>query len=122
MPRREVWPKWSARVPFDAAAVFWMERNKLSPEHQKLYVQQRDRYEEIFQGVLKEGIRKGEFECVDVKLTSYAVLGMVNWLAQWYKPEGQHTPEYIANQFTRLVVDLMLAKRARDCRQEQAPS
>jgi AcrR family transcriptional regulator len=49
----------------------------------------RDRYEREVRKIIDQGIRNGEFRNVDSKLATFAVLGAINWIARWYRPEGE---------------------------------
>jgi hypothetical protein len=40
----------------------------------------------------------------DPKLVSFAVLGAVNWIPRWFKPEGPSTSEEIAERFADFLV------------------
>lgn len=48
------------------------------------------------QKILQEGVEEGSFTISDVKMASYAILGLCNWTYHWYKPDGRLTPEQIA--------------------------
>jgi TetR/AcrR family transcriptional regulator, cholesterol catabolism regulator len=39
---------------------------------------------------------------VSAHAATFALLGMINWLYQWYKPEGPLSPEQIAQQYTEI--------------------
>jgi len=84
--------------------------DKLTPEHRENYIVKRDLYEKMLRETLEEGIRVGEFPPVDVKLTVLAILGMCNWLIQWYRHDGPYSAEYIADYLSALICDRMLAK------------
>ena len=54
----------------------------------------RDRYERVLRDLVTEGIAAGEFREVDPKIAVFAILGAINWIARWYRPEGRdHAPE-----------------------------
>ncbi|MDD3654965.1 MAG: hypothetical protein PHO01_12465 [Desulfotomaculaceae bacterium] len=59
---------------------------------------------------MEEGIRAEQFPPVDIKLTVLAILGMCNWLVQWYRNDGPYSSEYIADYLSVLISDRMLAK------------
>jgi AcrR family transcriptional regulator len=60
--------------------------------------------EQIFESVIREGIRKGEFRAdIDPRLTTLAVLGMANAVASWYAKENASI-ERIGTEFTRLAL------------------
>jgi TetR/AcrR family transcriptional regulator, cholesterol catabolism regulator len=39
---------------------------------------------------------------VSVRAATFALLGMINWLYQWYRPEGSLNAEQLARQYTEL--------------------
>jgi AcrR family transcriptional regulator len=39
---------------------------------------------------------------VTPRVATLALLGMINWIYQWYKPEGRLTAEQIARQYTEI--------------------
>lgn len=63
-------------------------------------VQLRDQYESIVQGVLDQGMQEGLFKSYNIKLSSFALLGMMNWLVRWYNPEYQANLDYIVETWT----------------------
>jgi TetR/AcrR family transcriptional regulator, cholesterol catabolism regulator len=62
-------------------------------------------YERHWQQILREGIKKGEFRPdLDIEVTSYGLLGMLNWLYKWYDPQGRLRIQEVADQFTLLAL------------------
>jgi TetR/AcrR family transcriptional regulator, cholesterol catabolism regulator len=45
---------------------------------------------------------RGTTREVSARAATFALLGMVNWLYQWYKPSGSLSPEQIAQQYTEI--------------------
>ncbi|MCG9967416.1 TetR/AcrR family transcriptional regulator [Pelotomaculum terephthalicicum JT] len=84
--------------------------DKLSLEHRENYIYKRNLYEKLLRETLEEGIRVDEFPSVDIKLTVFAILGTCNWIIQWYKHDGPYSAEHIADYFSNLICDRMLAK------------
>lgn len=64
------------------------EVSALSPEHEAEVVARRDRYERELRRVVARGVENGEFRPVDPKIATFAILGAINWIARWYRPEG----------------------------------
>jgi TetR/AcrR family transcriptional regulator, cholesterol catabolism regulator len=46
---------------------------------------------------------------VSPRAAAFALLGMINWIYQWYKPEGELQANNLAPQFTELVFGGILA-------------
>jgi TetR/AcrR family transcriptional regulator, cholesterol catabolism regulator len=55
-------------------------------------------YESIFVNLFTEGIASGELRPdLNPKITSFHVLGMLNWTSRWYKPSGPLSLDEIAD-------------------------
>lgn len=75
------------------------EVTALAPAHQAEVIASRDRYERALREIIERGIADGEFRRVDPKIPIFAILGAINWIARWYRPEGSlHAPE-LGSQF-----------------------
>ncbi len=66
----------------------------LTPAHQREIIAARDRYEHELRRLVAQGVKQGEFRPVNPKTALFAILGAINWIARWYRPEGSlHAPE-----------------------------
>lgn len=83
----------------DALTVYLHEFRALSAGAFEKVREQRERYRELVERVVRRGVELGEFGVVDVSITTLGVLGMCNWLAQWYRPNGRLAAKQIAEQF-----------------------
>lgn len=81
-------------------AILQTDLESLSAERRKHYVRKRDELERGVRGLIEDGVRQGQFECRNVKLTGFAILGAVNWVPKWYHPGGAFTPQQIAEELT----------------------
>ena len=88
----------------DAIACFIEEGRYLSPDFMSTHVANRDNYEDVFRGLVKEGTTSGEFMEQDVGITVKAVLGMCNSVVRWYRPDGSRSPVEIAEDFADFAV------------------
>lgn len=88
--------------------LYFQEKEKISAEETKVYLDSRIKYEKIFKDVLAQGIEEGSFPKIDVVFTIYAILGMCNWIIQWYNPKGPRNPQEIIDHMVYLICDLML--------------
>lgn len=77
----------------------------LSPSLFKKVTAKRDRFERGVRRLVEEGMESGVFAAGDAKLTSFAVLGAINWITRWYSPKGTAKSDEIAQQFA----DFLLA-------------
>lgn len=89
---------------FERLCVFLHEHKALKADWRKKIVEKRDHYEQLFREIIEEGIRQGRFRPVDAHLATLALLGMCNWLYQWYHPEGRTSVDEIG----ALIADLFL--------------
>lgn len=70
------------------------EVTALAPAHQAEVIASRDRYERALREIIEQGIAEGDFRPLDPKVPVFAILGAINWIARWYRPEGSlHAPE-----------------------------
>jgi len=83
----------------DTMTVFLRERRALPTARRGAVLEEGKRYEQMIQQILRDGITSGRFRPVDVTMTSYAMLGAVNWLYQWFRADGRLSPEEIAGIF-----------------------
>ena len=55
--------------------------------------------------IISRGVRSGEFRPdLDVRATSYAIVGMLNWAHRWFDPDGRLGPAALADQWASLVL------------------
>lgn len=68
--------------------------------------------------LFEEGIASGAFRPVDPHVAAFALLGMCNWTAWWYKPDQNGAPETIADAIGAIALTSFCAVEA----PEPAPS
>jgi AcrR family transcriptional regulator len=73
-------------------------------ERRDAFFKHRDRFEELFRTVVREGIERGAFRPLDVPIFVKALLGAHNWVGVWYKPDGRLNGTQIAD----IIADTML--------------
>lgn len=83
--------------------VFFSEEGNLPPEMARRAKTERRTYDELIEGVIREGIEAGRLAPLPPKLVSFALLGMCNWLYQWYQPDGPLSADEVARIFIQLV-------------------
>ncbi len=84
--------------------VYLREQKFLAGRQRASVRAQGERHAQLLESILQEGIHAGEFRAVDVKMTAHAIIGMCNWLYQWYSPKGPLSPREIAAIFSDLVI------------------
>src|SRR5581483_4794277 len=80
--------------------VFFSDFRSLNPERQEAIIQERDRYDQLLRTLIEQGQSEGVV-CpeLDPKVTALAILGMVNWIYQWYRPGGGRSAKAIAEAY-----------------------
>ena len=74
-------------------------------------------YEQCWQQILREGIEQGEFRPdLDIQVSSYGLLGMLNWSYKWYDPQGRLSIRDVAEQFTSMAIAGLAAAKPRNTR------
>jgi AcrR family transcriptional regulator len=76
-----------------AVTVFLRERRFLTSRYKKQYQSRVDRYDELFTDVIKACIESGAIPADDPHLIRLAILGMINWVVEWYRPDGRLSGE-----------------------------
>jgi AcrR family transcriptional regulator len=59
---------------------------------------------------LEEGMEDGSIVACDPKIAAFSIAGALNWICQWYEPNGFLSPEEIAAQFARTLTRGLAAK------------
>ena len=85
-------------------SVYLHEYRNLPPRRLKQVLGVRKHYEQVLAQIMQDGIASGEFRPVNIKMTVYGLLGMLNWTHQWFSPTGELSSQEIAD----ILVDLAL--------------
>lgn len=89
----------------DLSSVLLFEHRSLEPEYHQRHIPRRDKFESLWRGIIEEGIDQKVFFCKNPRLAVKAVLGVINWTIMWYRPEGEQTPDEIADFNADLLID-----------------
>lgn len=84
--------------------VFFEHHRELPAEARGPIKVKRDRYEQIVEDLISQGIDLGVFRDVDSHLATLAAFGMCNWAYQWYRAGGTLRSREIAYQFWNYLV------------------
>ncbi len=76
----------------------------LSEERWKAIRHERDLYEEAWQTVLRQGVREGVFRPVEPVIVK-GILGLFNNAWQWYQPGRSMTPDDLADEYLRILLE-----------------
>ena len=84
--------------------VFFNDFRFLSKDRKRVIIAHRDSYDHRLQRIIRRGQTSGEIrDTIDPKIASLGILGMVNWLYQWYRAGGDMNPDEIADELLGLV-------------------
>jgi AcrR family transcriptional regulator len=86
----------------DLAAVLLLEYRSLEPDFYERHILRRDRFEQIWRDLIKEGNEDGIFACPHPSLSARALLGLMNWTVTWFHSDGPMSAEEIAHQYSDL--------------------
>jgi AcrR family transcriptional regulator/NAD(P)-dependent dehydrogenase (short-subunit alcohol dehydrogenase family) len=86
------------------ATVLLQQEYSLSAAQRRKIVAMRDEYEQLFRAVILEGIAKGVFRPVDVRVIGFAILGALNWMPHWFSHSGRLGKDEVADMFVDYLV------------------
>ena len=89
----------------DGAAVFLHEWLFLQKENFNRLKNIRKRYRQEFQKIVQAGVDDGTFKNINPKLYSLSVLSALNWIYDWYTPDGELKPAELAKQFSYILLE-----------------
>jgi AcrR family transcriptional regulator len=84
------------------------ECKTLAPADRTRINRRKKEYVKMSTKVIAEAVRKYNITDVNPKLAAFALLGMLNWTYQWYKPSGSHSREEIVTQFQNIFLNGIL--------------
>lgn len=64
-----------------------------------------------FRRLLAEAMEEGSILPCDPKMAAFMVAGALSWVGRWYRPEGELSPEQIADQGIALLLNGVVARR-----------
>ena len=89
-----------------AMIVFYREHPHLTGPFAKEIILRKKAYEQYFEQIIEEGQEAGAFQLnVDPKIASFGILGMCNWLSQWYRQDGQYSNQQVSMMFANMIAN-----------------
>ena len=96
------------------SAVFLQEWRNLSESKLGEFMKLRDAYENGIRVILKDGMNEDVFDDVDEKFASLTILSTVNWINEWYNPNGKMSAEEIAKKLSDFILGGLRKKLVTD--------
>ena len=93
----------------DLASVLLLEYRGLDAKLRARHIARRDRVDQLWRRLVQEGMDAGEFRTVDPVMTSFALLGVQNWMITWFHEDGRLTAAQAAEGFADLFLKGLLA-------------
>src|SRR6266699_3544258 len=78
------------------------ESNALKGRYRDRINARKKRYVKFLEKTFRELVRSGRARRVDPSLAAFAMLGMINWIYQWYRPGGRLNEEALAGALADL--------------------
>jgi AcrR family transcriptional regulator len=83
--------------------IFFREQNALTGKRRQTMSALRHRVEDLWRKALQEGVDRGVLRSADPVVVK-GILGLINYSFVWYHPEGQLSPEQIADRLVDLIL------------------
>ena len=91
-----------AMIEGEYGGVLLEDIEKLTPARRRKYVALRDQFEAGVRELISAGIESGDFAKQDTRMAGFAMLGAINWIPKWYRPDGSSSARTIAESFADL--------------------
>lgn len=88
----------------DSAIIFIRDWRNLTGESLEQFIAKRNVYEDGMREIVQTGIDEGIFNETDKKFAALTILSSVNWIVEWYQPNGKLTPEEIAEKLSGFIL------------------
>lgn len=91
--------------------VFLFEQRTMSVDGPKFsaYLEMRRRYDALFIDIIRRGQRAKVFRAGSPKLISYGILGIFNWMVQWYQPHERSDLAVVIKLFEDMAIEAIKA-------------
>ncbi len=82
---------------------------ELEEKYAEIIIAKRDQYEKFIADIIREGIKKGIFREVPVKMVINLIMGASNWIGRWFSPDGPMTIQEIGQFYADYLVMPLLS-------------
>ncbi len=94
-----------------ACKVFMDEWRNLTEPRLTEFKWLRNEYEQGFRDILQTGEDEGLFNEVDKKFAVLTILGAMNWITEWHRPDGGMKPDQIADRLSQFILSGLKKKK-----------
>ena len=89
------------------------EITALTPAQSRKITRRKREYFDRLREVLEELRAAGKLHDVNTTAAAFSLLGMINWLSRWFRPDGPLTAEQAADEVTRIALHGLFRPEAR---------
>jgi AcrR family transcriptional regulator len=100
--------------------VMRLDEGDLSEQARVEVRQYKRKIDRRLRGFIQEGIVDGSIAACDAKIAAFSIAGAVNWICQWYEPDGALSAEEIASQFARTLTQGLASRNSASTARERA--
>jgi TetR/AcrR family transcriptional regulator, cholesterol catabolism regulator len=84
----------------------------LEEANKQRVIAMRNAYQEMFSRIVREGIESGVFDrSHDATFCVLAILGMLNWVPEWFSPSGGRSADEVADALANIVLSGLLSPK-----------
>lgn len=105
----------------DPVTILVEEEQGLSPVHRRKIKQRKRVYLELIRGTLAELKTQGKLKEVNVTAAAFSLLGMIMWLARWFRPDGELSRDQVAEEICNIALGGILVSGANVKRKRRSP-
>ncbi|MCX6188705.1 MAG: TetR/AcrR family transcriptional regulator [Bacteroidetes bacterium] len=87
-----------------SAHVFLYEWKQLKNIYNEEFKKRRNKYTDAFKQIIIDGENENIFNESDKQFAVLTILSSVNWICEWYTPQGKLKPQEIADKITDFVL------------------
>ncbi len=82
-----------------------LDEGELSPDARAEVRACKRKIDRTLRSFVQEGIDDGSIKPCNAKLAAFSIAGAVNWMCEWYRPDGALSAEQIAAQFASTLTE-----------------
>lgn len=102
-------------------SVLLTDLENLSAAQRDTYVAKRDEFEAGVRHLIEVGVARKEFVCADSRLASLTMLGAINWIPKWYRPDGRLKVNEIAENMADFLMQALAIPALPPAARKRAP-
>ncbi|MFZ5644875.1 MAG: TetR/AcrR family transcriptional regulator [Bacillota bacterium] len=84
---------------------------ELEDKYAEIIYKKRDLYDNFIAGIIVDGIKKGVFREVPVKVVINLIMGAANWIGRWYSDEGPMSLQEIGQFYADYLVSPLMSQK-----------